>query len=281
MSKAEIRIIILTGSELRHVFFRKYMALQPGIRVLRTYCEGLEKSLTTLIQQKEEITDYRQRHLQARDCAEYDYFNLFVENIDDRSNPVHIPKGSINDTGHVEALLAHDPDLVVSYGCSIIRGKLLEEYAGRFVNVHLGLSPWYRGSGTNFWPLVNGEPEYVGATFMHIDAGVDTGEIIHQIRAEYCWGDTPHTIGNRLIRDMTRVYADIIRNFGKLQRMVQPSEPEQVKYYRKKDFTEESVRQLYKNFCNGMIERYLAEKEKRNACVPLVKNPVIVGAGNS
>ena len=40
----------------------------------------------------------------------------------------------------------------------------------------------------------------VGATFMYIDAGIDTGEIIHQIRADIVIGDSPHSIGNRLIK---------------------------------------------------------------------------------
>jgi len=48
----------------------------------------------------------------------------------------------------------------------------------------LGLSPYYLGSGTNYWPLVNEKPEFVVATFMHIDTDIDTEEIIHQIRAK-------------------------------------------------------------------------------------------------
>ena len=38
------RIVILTGSELRHTFFRTALGNEAGIEVLRTYCEGLEKS---------------------------------------------------------------------------------------------------------------------------------------------------------------------------------------------------------------------------------------------
>ena len=53
-------------------------------------------------------------------------------------------------------------------------------FSRKFLNVHLGLSPYYRGSGTNVWPLINTEPDMVGATLC-IDAGIDNGEIIHQI----------------------------------------------------------------------------------------------------
>ena len=110
---------------------------------------------------------------------------------------------------------------------------------------------------------------------MHIDAGVDTGEIIHQIRADYCPSDTAHTVGNRLICKMASECAALVRNFDRLVRMPQPPEPEVVRYYRKKDFTEESVKRLRENLCNGMIERYLAQREQRDARYPLVRNPVL------
>ncbi len=275
---ASRKVVILTGSELRHDFFRKYLARQPGIEVLLTICEGTEKSLQTIIGKETGAKNLRERHLQARACSERDFFELFVQNVEDCSNPLPIPKGRINDADVVEQILSRSPDLLVAYGCSIIRGHLLEEYSGRFLNVHLGLSPWYRGSGTNFWPLVNGEPEFVGATFMYIDAGIDTGEIIHQIRAEYCWGDTPHSVGNRLIVRMADVYADIIRNFDHLSRMHQPEEPERVRYYRKKDFSEEAVARLYENFRGGMVERYLENRKEYDAGSPLVSNPAVTKA---
>ena len=53
--------------------------------------------------------------------------------------------------------------------------------------------------GTNFWPLVNGEPEYCGATIHFLDVGVDTGPIIAHVRPEIAAGDGPHDIGNKTI----------------------------------------------------------------------------------
>ena len=37
------------------------------------------------------------------------------------------------------------------------------------INVHLGLSPYYKGSATNFWPFVNNELQFLGVTFMVTD----------------------------------------------------------------------------------------------------------------
>lgn len=271
------RIVILTGSELRHRFVRKALALSPGIEVARTYCEGLQNSLVDMVGKRDDSALQR-AHLEARARSEEDFFGAFDAFAPDRSNPVAIDRGRINDPEHAEAVIGLKPDLLVAYGCSIIRAPLLEAFQGRFLNVHLGLSPYYRGSGTNFWPLVNGEPEFVGATFMHIDAGVDTGEIIHQMRARIFPGDTPHQIGNRLIADMARVYAAVIRSFDRLGRMPQIPVPQTERVYRKRDLTEEATAALYRAFADGLVDRYLAEREARCAAAPIVENPAVLEA---
>ena len=214
-------------------------------------------------------------HVDSRARSEADFFALFNRFAEDRSNPTFIEKGAIIEARHTGDLIGLNPDLLVAYGCSLIREPLISKFPGRFLNVHLGLSPYYRGSGTNFFPLVDGAPEYVGATFMHLDAGIDTGEIIHQIRARIFPGDTPHQIGNRLIGDVALVYSELIRRFDDLEPVSQPEEPETARLCKRKDFTEGATARLYEQFDGGMIERYLTNMQARCAKVPLVENPVL------
>ena len=263
------RIVILTSSELRHDFFRKAVALAPGIEVLRTYREGLERTLRTTIDPARPGAELQARHLALREQSERDFFGPFVALTPDHSRPLSVPRGAINDPAVGEDIRRLGPDLLVAYGPSLVRDPLLTAYAGRFLNVHLGLSPYYRGSGTNFWPLVNGEPEYVGATFMHLDAGVDTGPILHQLRARVFPDDTPHQIGNRLIGDMTAVYVQVIRHAEGLGPGIRPPTPPGARVYRSRDFTPEAVETLYANFRAGLVARYLAEREARTARVPI------------
>ena len=108
----------------------------------------------------------------------------------------------------------------------------------------------------------------VGATFMHIDSGIDTGEIIHQIRADIFLGDSPHTIGNRLIKKMTRNYINLIVNFKSITKLKQLNV--NGKLYQNKDFDAMACRKLYDNFNNGMIEKYLEKNEFVN---PILINP--------
>jgi len=272
------RTIILTGSELRHSFLRKAIALSPSIDVPLSYCEGLEQSLSQTIDQTAVGADLQSEHIAARTRSEQDFFAPFVALTEDRSHPDYIPKGTINEAQHVERITALAPDLLVAYGCSLIKSSLVSTFSGKFLNLHLGLSPYYRGSGTNFWPLVNGEPEYVGATFMYLDEGVDTGKVIHQLRARVFPGDTPHQIGNRLIADAARAYRALIENFDRVVDLTPIPKPAGSRYYRRRDFTPDSTQRLYESFASGLVDRYLAEQAERVARVPILENPALAEA---
>jgi folate-dependent phosphoribosylglycinamide formyltransferase PurN len=269
-----INVVIITGDELRHEFVRKTIADDPEINVLATFCEGTEFSLSNRVNANRESSELQHYHVIAREQAERDFFLGTVNNIRDNSHPIKIKKGDINTSPVFEKIDSLAPDLLICYGSSIVKGELLTLFSGRFINVHLGLSPHYRGSGTNVWPLINNEPEYVGATFMHIDEGIDTGKVIHQIRARVFLGDSPHAIGNRLIRDMCTSYRSIIKNFRELQPVEQIS-VETGKLYLRKDFTNEACEKMYHNFSEGMIEKYLKDINQRKMDSPLMSNALI------
>ncbi len=264
------RVVILTGNDLRHQFFRKKIALTPGIEVARSYCETGKQVLSPL--EEEPLNTLRDQHLKARLQSETDFFDLYVTYARDISNAVLIENGSINNPQYTEEIYSLNIDLIIVYGSSILKPPLLNLFPGRILNVHLGLSPYYRGSATNYWPLVDSLPECVGATFMYIDEGIDTGEVIHQIRPEMCFFDTPSSIGNRLIKQMTGVYARLIIEFDNLKK----NEPVEFNPLRKlckrKDYTEASVQKLYANFSNGMINKYLATKAERDNSFPIITN---------
>ena len=263
------RVVVLTGDQLRHNFFRKALAQCNGIEVLTSYCEVKPDIPVT------DQSEFARRHLELRTLSEQDFFGIFDRLTPDLTNPIFVKTGAINEQKTVENIINLQPDVLVAYGCSLVKSELLEEFKGRFLNVHLGLSPYYRGTATNFWPLVNNEPECVGATFMYIDAGVDTGEIIHQIRADIHSGDSPHDIGNRLISIIPETYAQIITKLDEIKTQPQPVLNREEKYYKRKDYSDDAVRQMYRNFEKGMIDEYLAQRIQMNTKTPIVKNSVL------
>ena len=70
-------------------------------------------------------------------------------------------------------------DVYVVFGASFIKGALCDFLISKSaVNVHMGVSPYYRGNSCNFWAIADGHPEYVGATIHLITAGLDSGPIL-------------------------------------------------------------------------------------------------------
>lgn len=265
-----INVVILTGAELRHTYFRKHLALRENIRVLGSFCEGTEHSLRNRIWGKES-TDLERYHVKAREQSEISFFEKFCQKTEDCSHPFFLPKGRINDSEIVQKIIDLKPDLLVCFGASLINSSLLQEFSGRFLNVHLGLSPYYRGSGTNVWPLINNDFDLVGATFMHLDEGIDTGKVIHQIRANLVANDTPHSIGNGIIMRMTECYGDIILNFEGLQPTSQIVAEGQL--YNNSDFDSNACAALYQNLPKR-IKNYIFNKDNLRLR-PIVNNLAI------
>lgn len=162
-------------------------------------------------------------------------------------------------------------DVVAVYGTSLIRNPLLAHFAGRMINLHLGLSPYYRGTATNFYPLVNDEPEYVGATIHLIDAGIDSGPIACHARPEICADDTPHSVGCKAIAAGIDAFCDALEAFtaGRLRPV--PQWPvKNARLYLRKDYRPEHVVRLYDLMAGGLFERYVARAERVSARLRLV-----------
>ena len=70
------RVIILTGSELRHDFFRKYIASKINGRVELSCCESKKGNVQELIASQSNKS-LRSNHLLTREKTEKDFFGLF------------------------------------------------------------------------------------------------------------------------------------------------------------------------------------------------------------
>lgn len=78
----------------------------------------------------------------------------------------------------LEALKELNPDVavVVAFG-QIIPQSVLDVPKHGCINVHGSLLPKYRGAAPIQWAVIDGEKES-GVTTMHMDAGLDTGDMI-------------------------------------------------------------------------------------------------------
>jgi len=91
------------------------------------------------------------------------------------------------DPAFLELLRDLKPDIgvVVAYG-HILKPELLALPPRGMVNVHPSLLPGLRGAAPVEWAIIRGH-ETTGVTIMQLDAGMDSGPVLHQI---------PHRIGS-------------------------------------------------------------------------------------
>ena len=139
-------------------------------------------------------------HFLQRDEKEEYYFGKNNSTI--HLNPnffKYLPYNEANKAETFEWIQSAVPDYIVLFGSSIIKDHLLSYYNENIVNVHLGLSPYYRDSGTNYWPLVNNQPECVGATIHFSASAIDAGEILTQVKPNVSTDDGCHDIGCKVI----------------------------------------------------------------------------------
>lgn len=96
----------------------------------------------------------------------------------DNGIPVFQP-AKMRDGTALEILRSLQPDIcvVVAYG-RIIPEDMLNVPPMGMINVHGSLLPKYRGAAPIQWSVLNGD-ELAGVTTMHLDAGMDTGDMIY------------------------------------------------------------------------------------------------------
>jgi folate-dependent phosphoribosylglycinamide formyltransferase PurN len=91
---------------------------------------------------------------------------------------------SVNSDECIQQLKDLSPDLIVVHGTRIISKKVLQSIQSKFINIHAGITPRYRGSHGAYWALANGDEDNCGVTVHLIDPGIDTGSILAQEKIE-------------------------------------------------------------------------------------------------
>ena len=78
-------------------------------------------------------------------------------------------------------------DIYIVFGSSYIKGNLVDFLVSqKAINVHAGVSPYYRGSDCNFWALYDNNSHLAGSTIHYLSKGLDSGPILLPVKlAEY------------------------------------------------------------------------------------------------
>ncbi len=253
----KMKIVILTSNSLRHKFLANTLSSHSDDTLVISEC----KPQNTSFEDSKNHTEIDE-HFLLRDETEKSFFpndNYFIP----KTLPVVYKE--VNSNYVYDTIKKFKPDAMFVFGSSIIREPLISLLPpGSIINLHLGISPYYRGSGTNFWPFVNNELEYLGSTILHLDSGIDTGDIICHVRPKIQLDDNVHSLGCKIIQSSVEYLVKIIKLLSegkKLNRVKQWDV--QDRYYKIKDFDEIALSKYKNNLKNELIKNYLVNNDKK------------------
>lgn len=115
----------------------------------------------------------------------------------------------------VEAKLQEvNADLLLDHGTSLVKSNILDKVP-LALNLHWGLSPYYRGVDCTIRALLNWDPYNIGVTIHKLAKKIDGGDILAQKRIVISDKDTAETIPLKLTLEGT---AELIKIIGKIDR---------------------------------------------------------------
>jgi methionyl-tRNA formyltransferase len=119
----------------------------------------------------------------------------------------------VNSPEALAAVTELKPDALLVYGTSIVGDEMLGLPRDLAFNMHTGMSPHYRGTNCAFWPVVNGEPEMIGATVHECTAEPDGGPIFAVEAADLDEADGLHELFARAVVKGADLYVDAVRRY--------------------------------------------------------------------
>ena len=167
---------------------------------------------------------------------------------------------------------AFQSDMYVIFGASYIKGWICDRLIkNKALNLHVGVSPYYRGNSTNFWALRDGHPELVGTTIHLLTKGLDSGPIVrHAFPPSKAYD--PFVLGMCAVRSGQEALIDLLKNrHDKLYRPVQQNRSLEIRYSRNVDFTEDVASHYLAKLPTPMlIKRALQKRNLKEFIHPYV-----------
>ena len=123
---------------------------------------------------------------------------------------------SINSPEGINLVKKSNSDITIVMGSTIICDEVIKN-SKKILNIHTGLSPYYRGGNTNFWPIYNLRPNFCGFTIHLMTSGIDSGPIIYSDYIDGREFDLSYPkINNYCIKKAVEVLPEIIKNVKNL-----------------------------------------------------------------
>ena len=253
-----MKAILFSGNHPRHLFVNK--------EILKHFNEVL-----VIVMEREELIPSPPDDVSPLDAALFSkhftnrhlvekhiYGDLCPEKVFCDVETSFIRPEQLNTPQIAKKVADFDADFCFIFGVDLILQPVINILPANKINLHLGLSPYYKGAATLFWPFFHLQPQFCGVTFHQITEQPDAGAIIHQSVPCLEYGDKIHDIGAKCVIKAKEDLSKIIQHFklhfgfkGKIQKT-------SGRNWRSSDFHASHLRVVYQLFDDNIVDLHLS-----------------------
>ena len=209
--KEKIPVVILTSRGPRHSYFCRELAKHFEVRgivvdvrygfwhrlAMLFTSHGLSFfSIAKTLALKKKLRPFEERDEKMEK-------SFFPNPAGEREFPSGIPvlkSSNPNDEKTQKWVQALKPEVLAVFGTRIIQEKMLGLARLGALNIHTGLSPYYRGGQCTFWCLYERDLEHVGVTIHHLTQRIDGGDIVYTAQPVVEPADTVRSLECKLVK---------------------------------------------------------------------------------
>lgn len=260
LQEHNVSTVFMTGSHPRHAAMARAVAQSGSLTALVIEEREVHVPAPPL-GLAEDLTALFNTHFEKRASSEDHFFGRSGELPDVPT--LCVTREELNSPKVLHWLQRYSPDLLLSYGVHILSPEILATAQRAAWNMHGGLSPWYRGTTTHFWPSYFLQPQFTGMTLHETIASVDAGAIVHQSVAELVRGDGLHDLSCRAVHSLIPDIPRIIRKFFSPEPIDTKVQTTSGRIWRSSDWRPDHLRPIYEHYNDSIVDLYLDQYFKQ------------------
>jgi len=233
-----MKITIFTSNQPRHIYFIKQLSSIADRVYAVVECKSFRRNETM------------QKYFRYVDKAEKEAFGE-ISFISSKIDILPLRSKNLSELDMNILKPALDSDIYIVFGASYIKGNLCDFLIkNKAINLHMGISPYYRGSASNFWALYQKRIDMVGATIHFLDKGLDSGDIIYHALPKAQKVDS-FKLGMLAVKAaldslLEKIKSNEVKNFIGIPQ----DKAKELKYAKSSDFTDEIAQDYLHNIAS-------------------------------
>lgn len=166
----------------------------------------------------------------------------------------------LNTQAGFETIKSLRPDVILVFGTSVVSDKILSLAREVAINMHTGISPYYRGAGCAFWPLYYDQPHMIGATIHECTCDIDGGMIYAVAQADLRADDDLFSVFARCVKIGAELYVKVVGDLLAGRLHGEKQRPEIGREYKVTMKGWRHELEVRKKIREGLIRNYVAQK---------------------